>query len=227
MQISNETFDILKNFAMINPSIVLSPGNVLQTVAPSKNIMAKAIIKDAFPLAGAIYDLHRFLGVVSLFEDPAFDFSARDVTIRGKQNSVNYTFAEPSMIITPPDDKQITVNNPDVEIDVDWSKLSNVLKAANVLQVPEISLTSTKDGVVSLKAIDSKNPSADEYKEELGTYNEIEYNFIFKTETFKMMSADYNVKINKQGISQFTSKSEDSPKLTYWIAVEQHSTYGG
>ena len=225
MQISNETFDILKNFAMINPSIVLNPGKMLQTVAPSKNIMAKAIIKDTFPSAGAIYDLHRFLGVVSLFEAPTFEFSDREVTIRGKKNSVNYTFAEPSMIITPPDDKQITVNNPDVEIDMTWSKLSNVLKAANVLQVPEIVLTS-KDGIVSLKATDSKNPSTDEYQEEIGT-DETEYNFIFKTETFKMMSADYNVKINKQGISQFTSILETGPQLTYWIAVEQHSTYGG
>ena len=69
MQISNETIQILKNFAMINPSIGFSPGNTLQTVAPSKTVMAKAKIKEEFPTTGAIYDLRRFLGVVSLFEN--------------------------------------------------------------------------------------------------------------------------------------------------------------
>jgi len=231
MQISNETFEILKNFAMINPSIALNPGSVLQTVAPSKTVMAKASIKDSFPSAGAIYDLNRFLGVVSLFEQPTFDFGQSKVKIKGKNNSVNYTFADPSMIVTPPDNKSINVDSPDVEIDLVWSKLSNVLKAANVLQVPEIALTNN-DGVINLRAIDSKNPSTDTYQEQVGSVgsnnassSSKDYNFIFKTENFKMMSADYNVKINKQGISQFTSVSE-GPQLTYWIAVESHSTFG-
>ena len=223
MQISNETFEILKNFAMINPSIALKPGSVLQTVAPSKTVMAKASIKDSFPSAGAIYDLNRFLGVVSLFEQPTFDFGQSKVKIKGKNNSVNYTFADPSMIITPPSDKSIDVDKPDVELNITWSKLSNVLKAANVLQVPEIALKSNH-GEIDLMAVDSKNPTADTYQEEVGNSN-VDYNFIFKTENFKMMSADYNVKINKQGISQFTSISE-GPELTYWIAVESHSTYG-
>ena len=89
MQISNETFEILKNFAMINPSIALNPGSILQTVAPSKTVMAKADIKDKFPSTGAIYDLNRFLGVVSLFEQPTFDFGESGVKIKGKNNSVN------------------------------------------------------------------------------------------------------------------------------------------
>ena len=223
MQISNETFEILKNFAMINPSIALNPGSILQTVAPSKTVMAKADIKDKFPSTGAIYDLNRFLGVVSLFEQPTFDFGESGVKIKGKNNSVNYTFADPSMIVTPPSDKSIDVDNPDVELDITWSKLSNVLKAANVLQVPEVAIKSS-NGIINLMAIDSKNPTADTYQREVGNSN-VEYNFIFKTENFKMMSADYNVKINKQGISQFTSNSE-GPQLTYWIAVESHSTYG-
>ncbi len=223
MQISNETFEILKNFAMINPSIALNPGSILQTVAPSKTVMAKADIKDEFPSTGAIYDLNRFLGVVSLFEQPTFDFGESGVKIKGKNNSVNYTFADPSMIVTPPSDKSIDVDNPDVELDITWSKLSNVLKAANVLQVPEVAIKSN-NGIINLMAIDSKNPTADTYQQEVGNSN-VDYNFIFKTENFKMMSADYNVKINKQGISQFTSNSE-GPQLTYWIAVESHSTYG-
>ena len=43
MQISSRTISILKNFALINPSIAFEPGNELQTVAPSKALMGKAL----------------------------------------------------------------------------------------------------------------------------------------------------------------------------------------
>ncbi len=54
MQISSRTISILKNFALINPSIAFEPGNELQTVAPSKALMGKATIDEQFPTTGAI-----------------------------------------------------------------------------------------------------------------------------------------------------------------------------
>ena len=223
MQISNQTIQILKNFAMINPSIAFEPGEMLQTIATSKSIMAKAKISESLTTSGAIYDLSRFLGVVSLFEKPEFDFTETQVVVRGGRSSVNYTFADSSMIITPPKDKQITIDNPDVEIDLSGNKIQAVLKAAAVLQLPEVSIMC--DGLqVYLQALDSKNPSTDDYKEELGLLNDKEFNFIFKTDNFKMMQFDYNVKLTSRGIAQFTSTSSDM-ELTYWVAVEANSTY--
>lgn len=222
MQISNETIQILKNFAMINPSIAFNPGNVLQTVAPSKTVMAKAIIKETLPTAGAIYDLSRFLGVVSLFEKPEFVFTDTQVVIKGTTQSVNYTFADSSMIITPPADKRISVDKPDVELNLPGSKISAVLKAAAVLQLPEVALFC--DGAtVYLQALDSKKPSTDDYKEELRDWtDESTFRFIFKTENFKMMPYDYNLKISSSGIAQFTYTDD----LIYWVAVEANSTFG-
>ena len=227
MQISNQTIQILKNFAMINPSIAFEPGTELQTVAPTKTVMAKVKISEALPTKGAIYDLSRFLGVVSLFEKPEFDFTETQVVVRGGRSSVNYTFADSSMIITPPKDKQITIDQPDVAIDIPGEKIQAVLKAAAVLQLPEVSIMC--DGSqVYLQALDSKNPSADDYKVELQDWaNESVFKFIFKTENFKMMQYDYNVKITSKGIAQFTAISSESncPELIYWIAVEANSTF--
>lgn len=224
MQISNQTIQILKNFAMINPSIAFEPGEVLQTIATSKSIMAKAKITESLTTSGAIYDLSRFLGVVSLFEKPDFNFTESQVVVSGGRSSVNYTFADSSMITTPPKDKQITIDNPDVDINIPGDKIQAVLKAAAVLQLPEVSVMC--DGLqVYLQALDSKNPSTDDYKEELGLLNDNKFNFIFKTENFKMMQFDYNVKLTSRGIAQFTSTSSDM-ELIYWVAVEANSTYG-
>jgi hypothetical protein len=225
MQLHNDTIDILKNFALINPSIAFTPGNELQTIAPSKIILAKAKIKDSFPTTGAIYDLSRFLGVVSLFEKPEFEFTETQVIIKGATQTVNYTFADPSMILTPPTDKDLIIDDPDIDLDIPGPKITAVLKAAAVLQLPEVALMC--DGsTVYLQAFDSQNPSSDDYKQELDCDDQTtHFKIIFGTENFKMMPYDYNLKI-KSHISQFTCLSDTRPGLIYWVAAKANSTFG-
>jgi|TARA_R110000765_G_scaffold53533_1_gene107316 hypothetical protein len=230
MQLHNDTIDILKNFALINPSIAFTPGNDLQTIAPSKIILAKAKIKDSWPTSGAIYDLSRFLGVISLFEKPEFDFTETQVIIKGSTQTVNYTFADSSMILTPPTDKDLYIDKPDIDLDIPGSKITAVLKAAAVLQLPEVALMC--DGsMVYLQVLDSQNPSSDDYKQELQTWNnQSTFRIIFGTENFKMMPYDYNLKIesHKDGgrIAQFTCLSDKRPGLVYWVATKLNSTFG-
>ena len=45
MKISEKTFDVLKNFSTINPSIAVKAGNVLRTVSEQKNILAKVTLR--------------------------------------------------------------------------------------------------------------------------------------------------------------------------------------
>ena len=42
MKISESTFDVLKNFSTINPSLAFKKGSKLRTVSPQKNILAEA-----------------------------------------------------------------------------------------------------------------------------------------------------------------------------------------
>ena len=192
MQISNQTIEVLKNFAMINPSIAFQTGNVLQTVATNKTIMAKAELADSFPSAGAIYDLSRFLGVVSLFETPDYEFTQSQVTIKERSKAVNYTFADPSMIVTPPQDKTLSIEEPDVDINVSGDKISAVLKAAAILQLKEVAI-SCDGSQVYIEGLDTNQ--SDSYKEIIQDWTpESTFKFIFKTESFKMLPGDYNIK---------------------------------
>ena len=69
MKLSNETRDVLKNFASINSNIVFNGGNEIKTMSEAKNIMSTATVAETFPdnLLG-IYDLNEFLGVMSMFD---------------------------------------------------------------------------------------------------------------------------------------------------------------
>ena len=81
MILSEQTINVLKNFAQINPSIQFKPGEVMTTVSPQKTVMAKATVEETFPSGGAIYDLNRFLGVLSLFDEPELIFNDKMVTV--------------------------------------------------------------------------------------------------------------------------------------------------
>ena len=48
MNLSKRTQAILKNFAGINQSIVIKPGNILETVSNTKDILASATIEETF-----------------------------------------------------------------------------------------------------------------------------------------------------------------------------------
>ena len=106
MKISEKTINILKNFSNINGSILVRPGNVLKTVGTQRSIYATAIVEEDFPQQFAIYELSKFLGVLSLFQDHDINFGEHQLSITSGNQVVNYTYADISAIIAPPDDKK-------------------------------------------------------------------------------------------------------------------------
>ena len=222
MILSEQTINVLKNFAQINPSIQFKPGEVMTTVSPQKTVMAKATVEETFPSGAAIYDLNRFLGVLSLFDEPELIFNDKMVTVSKEKKKINYTFADPQMIITPPE-KEINFPEPEVTVDVTWAEIQQVLRAASVMQLPEIALIGSS-GEVHLSAIDSKNPTADVYSSEVGETND-EFTFIFKVENLKLLNLSYIIQVSERGIAKFTSSNTYGPKVEYWVATESNSTF--
>jgi|TARA_R110000822_G_scaffold304501_6_gene429698 hypothetical protein len=222
MQISEATANVLKNFSQINPSIQFKAGQILRTVSPQKTVMAKATIDDTIPSDGAIYDLNRFMGVLSLFEEPNLVFHTSKVTVEKENRKINYTFADPQMIVTPPE-KEINFPDPEVSVSASWSEMSQVLKAAAVMQLPEIAIIGSS-GEIHLSAIDSKNPTADVYSAEIGNTND-EFTFIFKVENLKLLNLSYLIEISAKGIAKFTSINTEGCKLEYFVATEMNSIF--
>ena len=66
--ISKETIDLLQNFSTINKSIVIKPGNQIETLSLNKNILAKAKVQETFDRDMAIYDLPSLISLFNLFD---------------------------------------------------------------------------------------------------------------------------------------------------------------
>ena len=212
MKLSDKTIQILKNFATINQSILVRPGNVLKTITPLKTILAQATVTENFEQEFAIYELPRFLGTISLFSDPEFTFQEKYVTISSGKQRVNYTYAEASMIMTPPS-KEISSPDTEVEFTITADQLSTISKAGAVLQMPEIAVVG-EDGLISIRAIDSKNSSADVFSLDVGECDK-DFKVIFRPENLKLITSDYKVSITTAGICRF-----ESDNLTYWVTTE-------
>ena len=130
MNLSVKTLTILKNFAGVNNSILVKKGNQLRTISVAKNILAEAEIEEDFPREFGIYDLNQFLNGLGLHQDPDLDFGNDSyVNIREGKRRAKYFFADPQVIISPPE-KEITLPSEDVHFQLESSALDKLLKAA-------------------------------------------------------------------------------------------------
>jgi len=220
MNLSSDTIIILKNFASINQSIFVKGGNTLKTMSVMKNVLAEATVEEEFPRDFAIYDLNQFLNGISLHDAPELDFSNESyLTIREGKRRVKYFFADPSVIVSPPE-KEIEIPSNDVEFQLDHSQLEKLLKASSIYQLPDLAAVG-ENGVISMVVRDKKNDTSNEFSVVVGETDQ-EFNMNFKVENIKIVPGSYDVIISKHLIAKFQSKSRD---LKYWIALEPDSTF--
>ena len=220
MKLSDSTLTVLKNFAGINNSILVKQGSKLRTISVAKNILAEADISENFPKDVAIYDLNQFLNGLSLHQDPNLDFSEESyLTIREGKRRVKYFYADPQVIISPPE-KEISLPTEDVCFQLESVTLEKLLKAAAVYQLPDLAAVG-EAGVVKLVVRDKKNDTSNEFSVNVGETDR-EFEFNFKMENIKIIKDSYDVVISSKLLAQFTNSSYN---LTYYIALEPDSVF--
>jgi hypothetical protein len=207
MKLSENTVNVLRNFATINQGLVFKSGNTLRTVSKQQNVLAKATVTESFDNNFAIYDLNRFLAVLSSMNDPNLTVGTGNVKIASGTSKTTYGLSDETMVVSAPDN-DISVQNAEVKFTLTKDNLAQVLKLSGVLGLPNIAVRGNRKKI-SIAAVDVKNQDA-------------EFQFIFVTENFKMIPGDYEVQISSKGVAHF--KSNKAP-LEYWIATEVGSKY--
>ena len=225
MIINNETVETLKNFAEINQSLVIEAGDVIKTVSEQTNVLAKAKLGQSYPQDFAIYDLNKFLGVLSLFAEPQFDFSEKSIKIQSSVDANNfvagdsvaeYQFANMSLFENERKilAKDINLPSEDAVFRLEEKYFISIMRAAAVMSLPEIAVVAN-EGKLKIQAIDAKT-SVDSYAVELGNSTS-NFKMIFKIENLKLMRGSYDVKISDKGLGHFKNTGRE---LEYWIATE-------
>ena len=221
MKLSDKTLTLLKNFSSINQSILFKKGSSLKTISVMKNILAEATIEEDLPTDFGIYDLNQFLNGLGLHQNPDLDFENEGhVVIREGRSRTKYFFADPNVIVTPPD-KEIALVSEDVSFELSTSQLDKLLKAAAIYQLPDLAVVGG-EGVVKIVVRDKKNDTSNDFSIIVGE-TESTFSFNFKVENIKILPGTYDVVVSQKLLSRFTCRDYD---LTYYIALEPDSTFG-
>ena len=226
MELSNYTMTVLKNFASINPNIVVNPGNVITTMSEARNILASATVDEEFKSQFGIYDLPEFLSVLGLVDSPNIRFDEEFATVgdTSGRTRIKYFFSDVDVLTSPT--KMIAMPEPNVSFTLDQSTLNNLKRAASALGHSQVSITAS-NGSIKLSIVDVDNDTSNTYSIEVdGQYDVETFNFIISINNLKLIPADYKVEISSKLISQLTSTNLDK-ELKYWIALEKSSVYQG
>lgn len=217
MKLDNATLQILKNFSAINKNIMFKPGNVIRTISSTKSVLARATISQEFDKSFAVYDLSRFIGTLSLFNEPEIDVKDSHVVISEGNNKFNYAVTDPSLIIVPPD-REIELPSPEVNCLITEEALNRVMKALSVSQLPEIAIVG-KDGQILLQAVDTRGTTNDSFSVVVGE-TDARFRMVFRADCIKLIPGSYDVSISSKGLSHWKGAS-----VEYWIAVESNSSF--
>jgi hypothetical protein len=221
MKLSDKTLTLLKNFSTINQSILFKQGSSLRTISVMKNILAEATIDENLPKDFGIYDLNQFLNGLGLHNSPELDFHDDSyVVIKEGRMRSKYFFADPNVIVTPPD-KEINLPSEEVSFELSTSQLDKLLKAAAIYQLPDLSVVGG-EGVVKVLVRDKKNDTSNDFSIIVGE-TESKFSFNFKVENIKILPGTYRVDVSEKLLSRFTCENY---ALKYYIALEPDSTFG-
>lgn len=229
MRISETTQLILRNFANINQSVLLTGNNRISTWSIGRNILVSADIEEEFPDQFGIYDLPRFLGNLAIYPDLTFE----DEYVIMSNGTKTYKFmaADPSTIVYPttvfrmdnsennPEDCR-ELPQPDFDVNISEATLSTIKKVASINSLPDYALTAD-DGIVNFVALDKKSDTSDIASEPVGV-SDVNFRMYFKNENLRIIDGDYFVGISTNKISTF--RHQTLP-VQYWITMESDSEY--
>jgi len=217
--LSKKTLDVLKNFSTINSSIVFRKGSTVRTISNAENILAKFTGEEVFPNDFAIYDLSQFLSGISLFSDPQLEFDNESfVNIRGGRQSARYYFSDPEITLKSAPEKNVKFPGADLQFNLTGEDLIALQKASAVYSLPDLTFQS-EEGSNEIKLIirDKENDTSNTYDLTVAGNATGTYSLDVKIENIRLLPGDYNVKVSKHLISEWTNQNVD---LTYYIALE-------
>lgn len=220
MKLSQETIRILKNFSEINSTILIRRGNNIVTVDASKRILADAKLPESLPNDFAIHDLNSLLTVSSLFENPDFDFKSDKVVIKNNHRSVNYLYADPSVVqdAGPLRQKIPTMFKNDAVVQkfvLTEEDLKSLRQAATVMHLPYISFIGDANGV-KVVAQDIANDTLGNFTLQISDKSAAKFQHNLLLDNLRVLPGTYDVSVSPT-ITHFENKNA---AIEYWIVME-------
>lgn len=214
MKMNKNVLNVLKNYSSINQGITVKLGTELETISIDQSIYSKYDCpeNDPFPHEFSIYDLNGFLSVVSLFDEPDFQFEENHVRVGQGSEQVIYYYSDSRAIVNPPE----TVSFPpiDFEFFLGAEKLSKLLKAANVLSSTSIRFEADGNSKVVATVFDREGASDNTFSLDVDQFNGSDFDAVIDIDRLKVLGGSYTLGVKDGMFIEFTSEQQN---IKYYI----------
>lgn len=217
MKLSNETIDVLKNFATISTNILFREGQEISTISVGKSVFAKAPIKEEIPREFAIYDLNSLLALLTFKEGQEIEFGEKSLSIQKDNATFEYFYSSPSIIVAAPQ-KSISIDSFET-FKLAKEEVVEILKVAGLLSAPTISITGDGKRIKCVVG-DKKNDTYNNYSKTIGATSK-EFKGHIAVSNFRVMPDNYEVVIDQKKLLYMTGEEKG---VEYFIAMEPDST---
>lgn len=229
MKLSQETINILKHAAGINPGILIDEGSDIFAVHESKTVRMQAKIEEEFPNTFALVNLNQFLNTISLIDDPELTFQDDHVVITSPDGTqkVQYYFSDPNVVNQS--NKRLKADiEYEFSFEVTKDELTRLGKAAATIGADDVMVYN--DGAnIYMAVLDKRRQAGNEFNLLVGSNSSLEgkeYRVFFRKGNLKLTGNDFHVDVSSRGISTWTAKDSVIPELLFYVAIERDSSFG-
>lgn len=225
MKLDKQTVEIFANLSKLNPGIVIKAGNVIKSRAAHATVPVVKVefSQVQFPQDFALYDLNKFLSVLSFLNDPELSFTQSHLQIsdpNGRNATIRFT--QPTMVKHVDYSKELSVDSigVDGQFDLSVENLKYLVKAAGAFNAPELAFVGNGEKIF-VTTNDSKNDGIDKFEIEVGTTDK-KFKIIINVSFLQLLSRSYTVKFSFKGLIEFHSSNEHNT-IQYWITADEKS----
>lgn len=216
MNISEQTIQVLKNFASINQSILFKEGSIISTLSPSSDILGQYRCPETWPVEFAIYDLNKFLAVLGTFKSPTLAFKPDSLQITETNDpsahKIRYMFCDPLLIKQSPYREIPFETAAKFKLDI-----NNFIRICLTMKMTHIGITIC-DEVEEVRGFDSTNTDETTQKLKMINSGSDDIEMDFAIERFKILRQDYVLSVPKK--QNLLHLATEDNTLQYWIAAE-------
>lgn len=201
MKISKGTLEILKNYSVINPGIVIDEPNYIKTMSPTEGIIAIYKCDETFPVF-ALWDLQKFNQLIDVLKiencDFEFDEDDQSVLITSNSRKIAYEYAEIGSMPVFEQMKESSVyevfDQFDFSFNITADEISEIKKINSIFGFSEDLLKiEMKDGEGKLKIYSENNESVSNF--EMNITGEGTGEAVTKVSDMIMINSDYKASV--------------------------------
>ena len=210
MKLSPNTVNILKNFATIQPNLIVNAGSTI-----NHGIGRNGLAKQRLVLLEC---LNEFLTVYNLLEDPEVTFFDDHLTLTSGNSKMTYRFAETKNLTSPT--KSIKLDEGDVTVNLAENQVASIRSAAAALGHGIVGFIG--DGKkIKIVVHDPSGSNANKLEIDLEQSTDQTFELNCQVAEIKVLPGDYEVILSKKLLSKWVNKNT----VVYYIALDTKSSF--